>query len=164
MTASAMKYYSVDIQVDFDVPREVSPAMWSGKPFPAVGYFQYFYCTERSKERAKAVALEFVRNHEEYPDRCRIKCDRIAWMNLVRRREDLAIGAAVGLTDEMFAARDRIGIWWQGERGYYVSERDAAIACEEADRVTSESIEDRRAGRPNRAKHLTRKKTRASDG
>ena len=109
MTASTAKYYSVDIQVDFDAPREVSPAVWTGKRFPAVGYFQYFYCTERSKQRAKAIALEFVRNHEEYPDRCRIKCDRIAWMNLVRRREDLAIGALVGLTDEMFAAKDRIG-------------------------------------------------------
>ena len=160
MTASATKYYSVDIQVDFDVPREVSPAMWPGKPFSAVGYFQYFYCTERSKERAKAVALEFVRNHEEYPDRCRIMCDRIAWMNLVRRREDLAIGAAVGLTDEMFAAIDRVGIWWHGERGYYVSERDAAIAWEEADRLPGKSIEDRRGGRPNRGTHLARKKPR----
>ena len=133
MTTSTMKCYSVDIQVDFDAPREVLPPMSTGKPWRAVGYFQYFYCTERSKEGAKTLALDFVRSHEEHPDRCRITCDRIAWMRLLRRREDIAIGEAAGLTDEIFSTRDRIGIWWQSERGYYVSERDAAIALEEAD-------------------------------
>ena len=59
-----MKYYSVDIQVDFEVPRGMPPQLASDKPWRAVGYFQYFYCTERSKEKAKQLVLDFVRRHE----------------------------------------------------------------------------------------------------
>ena len=75
-----MKYYSVDIQVGFSRPREMPPRTTAGKPWRAVGYFQYFYCTERSKERAKEIALDFVRKNEELIHECRLKCIRVAWM------------------------------------------------------------------------------------
>ena len=126
-----MKYYSVDIQVDFARPREIPPPARSGKLWAAVGYFQYFYCSERSKESAKDLALGFVRKNEELARECRIRCIRVAWMRTLRNREEIAFGEAAGLTDAMFAKKDQIGIWFHSERGYYVSELDAALDSEE---------------------------------
>ena len=125
-----MKYYSVDIQVDFARPREITPPARSGKPWAAVGYFQYFYCSERSKVKAKALALDFVRKHEELARECRIRCIRAAWMRTLRDREEIAFGEAAGLTEAMFAKKDEIRIWFHSEKGYYVSELDAALDSE----------------------------------
>ena len=125
-----MKYYSVDIQVDFARPREIPPPARSGKPWAAVGYFQYFYCSERSKEKAKDLALDFVRKHEELARECRIRCIRAAWMRTLRDREEIAFGEAAGLTEAMFAKKDEIRIWFHSEKGYYVSELDAALDSE----------------------------------
>jgi len=36
-----MKYYSVDIQVDFDTPRDMQPRSASEKPWQAIGYDIY---------------------------------------------------------------------------------------------------------------------------
>jgi hypothetical protein len=126
-----VKYYSVDIQVDFLRPRELPPQTAAGKPWRAVGYFQYFYCTERSKERAKEIALDFVRKNEELIHDCHLKCIRVAWMRTLRNREEIAFSEAAGLTEAMFARKDQVGIWFHTERGYYVSELDAALDSEE---------------------------------
>ena len=126
-----MKYYSVDIQVDFARPREIPPQAGSGKPWAAVGYFQYFYCSERSKQRAQELALDFVRKNEGLAGECRIRCIRAAWMRTLRDREEIAFGEAAGLTEAMFAKKDEIGIWFHSEKGYYVSELDAALDSEE---------------------------------
>ena len=126
-----MKYYSVDIQVDFARPREIPTQAGSGKPWAAVGYFQYFYCSERSKQRAQELALDFVRKNEGLAGECRIRCIRAAWMRTLRDREEIAFGEAAGLTEAMFAKKDEIGIWFHSEKGYYVSELDAALDSEE---------------------------------
>jgi hypothetical protein len=63
------------------------PWQGSSKPWRAVGYFRYIYCSERSKEKAKKLALDFVIRHEEFPERCQFKCDRIAWMRGKARQE-----------------------------------------------------------------------------
>ena len=61
-----LKCYSVDILVDFDTPIEMPQG--SGRPWKAAGYFQYFYCTESSKEKAKQLVLDFVRKKEMTPE------------------------------------------------------------------------------------------------
>jgi hypothetical protein len=38
------------------------------------------------------------------------------------------ISSAVNLTEEMFSKRDQKGIWFVGEKDYYVSEYDAAAS------------------------------------
>ena len=45
-------------------------------------------------------------------------------MRTVTKLEDLAPGMESGLTQEMFDSRNKIGIWYAGEKGYYVSEED----------------------------------------
>ena len=66
----AMKHYSVDIQVDFDKQRTMPPTKWSDGPWRAVGYFQYFCCTDNSKEKATKMAIDHVIAHEEDVDSC----------------------------------------------------------------------------------------------
>ena len=80
-----MKYYSVDIQVDFYTPCKMPPR--SGRPWRAAGYFQFFYCTEISKEKAKQLVLDFVRKNEINPESCKFKCDRISWIRSLKKRE-----------------------------------------------------------------------------
>ncbi|MEN8263888.1 MAG: hypothetical protein ABFR82_10520 [Nitrospirota bacterium] len=122
-----MKYYSVDIQVDFDTPRDMQPRSASEKPWRAIGYLQYFLCTEKSKENAKQLVLNHVRKKETNPDNCKFNCDRIAWMRDLKNREQLS--TAIGdLNDEMFAKRDHIGIWYCGEKEYFISEADYAAS------------------------------------
>jgi len=104
-----VKYYSVDIVVDFDTPREMPQG--SGRPWKAAGYFQYFYCTESSKEKAKQVVLDFVRKREVTPESSNFKCDRIAWMRSLEKREQIVRSCTADLTDELFQKRNEIGIW-----------------------------------------------------
>ena len=104
------------------------------KPWRAVGYFQYLYCSERSKEKAKTLALDFIVRNEDDPERCQIRCDHIAWMRGVTTRDQLAFGHASELTQEMFDQKDQIGIWFHTDKQYYVSEEDfAATMVEESD-------------------------------
>ena len=130
-----MKSYSVDIQVDFAAPRDMALLTPGGRPWRAPGYFQYFYCTERSTERAKELALGFVRQNEEFVGECRFKCVRVAWMRTLKEREEIAFGDAAGLTEAMFAGRNQIGVWFHTERLHYVSEIDAALDLEEHGRL-----------------------------
>ncbi len=41
-----------------------------------------------------------------------------------------SFGEAAGRTEAMFAEKDKIGIWFHSEKGYYVSELDAALDSE----------------------------------
>lgn len=117
-----MKYYSVVITVYFDTPREMSQD--SGKPWKAAGYFQYFYCTESSKEKVKQLVLDFVRKREMAPESCSFKCDRIAWMRSLEKREQIVCSFAADLSEELFQKRNEIGIWYYSKKEYFVSESD----------------------------------------
>jgi hypothetical protein len=123
-----MKSYSVDIQVDFDVPRAMPPREGATGTWRAVGYFQYFYCSERSKDKAKKLVLDFVMGNEEQLERCQFRCDRIAWMCGLTTREEIAFGNAVELTEEMFEKKNEIGIWFHTDKKYYVSEVDCVAS------------------------------------
>lgn len=136
-----MKCYSADIQVDFETPRDMLPRPASGKSWRAVGYFQYFFCTERSKEKAKQLIIDFVRKNEDIPHTCKFKCTRIAWMRGLTKREQIAFGFSAGLTDAMFEKRGQIGIWFHTDKHYYVSESDYAASMLE-DYYEHESEED----------------------
>jgi len=122
-----MKYYSVRIQVDFDKPRDMPALTPSGKPWRAVGYFQSFYCTEKSKEKAKKLVLDFYEESEINLESCKFKFEHSAWMRGLKNREQLSI-VSHDLTDEMFEKRNQIGIWYFGSKEYYVSEADYAAS------------------------------------
>jgi len=115
-----MKYYSVRIQVDFDTPRDMPPLTSSGKLWRSVGYFQSFYCTEKSKEKAKQLVLDFYEENEINPESCKFKFERSAWIRGLKNREQLSI-VSHDLTDEMFEKRNQIGIWYFGSKEYYLN-------------------------------------------
>jgi len=117
-----VKYYSIDIVVDFDTPREMP--QYSGRPWKAAGYFQYFYCTESSKEKVKQLVLDFVRKSEVTPESCNFKCDRSAWMRGLEKRKQIMQSCTTDLTDELFQKRNEIGIWYYSKKEYFVSETD----------------------------------------
>jgi len=128
-----MKYYSVRIQVDFDTPRDMPPLTSSGKTWRSVGYFQSFYCTEKSKEKAKQLTFCFYKENETNPGSCKFRFERSAWMRGLTKREQLSI-VSHDLTDEMFENRNKIGIWFVGNIEHYVSEADyASLMIEYAD-------------------------------
>jgi hypothetical protein len=96
----------------------------SARPWEAAGYFQYFYCTETSKEKAKQLVLDFDRKREITPESCNFKCDRIAWMRGLEKREPLVHSFTADLTDELFQKRNEIGIWYYSKKEYFVGEMD----------------------------------------
>jgi len=121
-----MKYYYINIQVDFNTSREMKPLPNSNKPWKSVGYFQSFFCTEESKDKAKQLVHQYFIENEVEPSNCHIKYDRVAWMRYLTKLDDLKQSAETGLTQEMFDNRNKIGIWYSGEKQYYVSEDDFA--------------------------------------
>jgi hypothetical protein len=125
-----MRHYAIRIQVDFDKPREMPPLPSSGKRWRSIGYFQTFYCSENSKEKAKQLVRDFYRKDEVNPDACDFRFEHSAWMREITRREQLSI-VYHELTEEMFEKRDQIGIWFIGEKEYYVSEADYAASMDE---------------------------------
>lgn len=118
-----MRYYVIRIQVDFETPREMPPLPASGKQWRSIGYFQTFYCTEKSKGKAEQLVRDFYRKNEVTPDACKFKFEHSVWLRGITRREQLSMGSRQ-LTEEMFEKRDQIGIWFIGEKEYYVSEAD----------------------------------------
>ena len=78
-----MKHYSIDIQVDFNKPRTMPPTKRSDVPWRAVGYFQYFYCTDTSKEKAKKMAIDHVITKEQDIDAYTESC-HFRWLCLPR--------------------------------------------------------------------------------
>ena len=125
-----MRYYAIRIQVDFDKPREMPPLPFSGKRWRSTGYFQTFYCSENSKEKAKQLVRDFYRKNVINSDACDFRFEHSAWMRGITRREQLSI-VSHELTEEMFEKRDQIGIWFIGEKEYYVSEADYAASMGE---------------------------------
>ena len=119
-----MKQYSVDIQVDFEEPRLIPPGKGNKQALRAVGYFRYFYCSAGSKDKAKQMALDFVRFHETHPKTCRFRCDRVAWMRGLTSVDQLA-HTMMGLTEHMFERRHNQGVWCDSGKQYYVSEADS---------------------------------------
>ena len=125
-----MRYYVIRIQVDFETPREMPPLPSSGKQWRSVGYFQTFYCTEKSAEKAKQLVRDFYRKNEVNPDDCKFRFEHSVWLRGITRREQLSM-VSHELTEEMFEKRDQSGIWFIGEKEYYVSEADHAASMNE---------------------------------
>lgn len=137
-----MRYYYINIQVDFETPRTMPPLTNSEKPWKSVGYFQTFYCTEQSKEEAKNKVHQYFLENEENPSTCQIRYDSVAWMRYLTDIKDLTHGYDSDLTEEMFANRDKIGIWYSGEKRYYVSEEDYAAAMLEYESENPDEIDE----------------------
>ena len=125
-----MRSYILRIQVDFETPREMPPLPSSEKQWRSVGYFQTFFCTEKSTEKAKQLVRDFYRKNEVNPEACKFRFEHSVWMRGITRREQLSI-VKPELTEEMFEKRDRIGIWFIGEKEYYASEADSATSMYE---------------------------------
>jgi len=104
-----MRYYYINIQVDFETPRTMTPLLHSEKTWKAAGYFQTFYCTEQSKDKAKKLVHHYFLENEENPSTCQFKYDRVVWMRDLTDIEELTHGYDTGLTDEMFANRNADG-------------------------------------------------------
>ena len=83
--------------------------------------------TEKSKEKAKQLILDFYENNETNPESCKFRFERSAWMRGLKKREQLSI-VSHDLTDEMFEKRNQIGIWYFGKQEHYVSEADYAAS------------------------------------
>ena len=81
-----MRYYIIRIQVDFETPREMPPLHSSGKQWRSVGYFQIFYCTEKSAEKAKQLVRDFYRKDEVNPDSCKFRVEHSVWLREITRR------------------------------------------------------------------------------
>jgi len=122
-----MRYYTVRIQVDFKTPLEMPPGLSSEKPWQSIGYFQNFYCTEKTKEKAKQLVYNYFKHNEANPNDCIFRFDRTAWLRGLKNIEQLIIWSAE-LTEGMFEKRNRIEIWFDGKKEYYVSEEDCAAS------------------------------------
>ena len=125
-----MRYYAIRIQVDFDKPREMPQLPSTGKRWRSMGYFQTFYCSEKSTEKAKQLVRDFYRKNEVNPDACHFKFEHSVWMRGITKREQLSI-VSHELTEEMFEKRGQTGIWFIGEKEHYVSEADYAASMDE---------------------------------
>ena len=120
-----MRSYIIRIQVDFETPREMPPLPASGKQWRSIGYFQVFFCAEKSTAKAKQLVRDYYRKNEVNPDACKFRFEHSVWMRGITRREQLSI-VSHELTEEMFEKREQIGIWFIGEKEYYASEADGA--------------------------------------
>jgi hypothetical protein len=128
-----MKQYSIDIHVEFEEPKAMPADKGSKGPWRAVGYFQYFYCSDNSKEKAKQMVIDFIKTSELEPETYRIKCERIAWIRGLTSRHQLVGHCKGGLTQEIFERRHDHGIWFHSEKQHYVGEADYAASITEND-------------------------------
>jgi len=122
-----MKYYSVFVRVDLDEPLEMPPLQDSTKPWYSAGYFQTFFCTEKSKDKAKALVCDFFKSQSKKPNSYKLTFERVAWMRSITKRDQITSGFTAALTEEMFSKRDQIGIWYEGDNEHFVSEEDYAV-------------------------------------
>jgi len=80
---------------------------------------------------AKRLVRNFYQENETNPDACKFRFEHSVWLRGITRLEQLSM-VSHELTEEMFKKRDQIGIWFIGEKEYYVSEADyAALMYEE---------------------------------
>lgn len=112
-------------------PEQDSIRVWE-----SMGYFQTFYCTEESKGKAKKLVYQYFLQNEPDPSNCNVRFNRVSWMSNISNVDDLAKVKESGLAQEMFANRDKIGIWFAGEKSYYRGEKDYDAE------VVKESIEE----------------------
>ena len=135
-----MKYYSITIQVDFNNPRQVPSLPNSNDMWNSFGYFQTFYCTAQSIESAKKLVHQYYLENENDLSTCQFSFDHVTWLRFLTALEDLTGGYDSDLTHEMFARRDKIGIWFAGKKEYFGSEEDgtASMFIEEYDESDDE--------------------------
>jgi hypothetical protein len=139
-----MKHYSVVIQVDFAAPRPMPPQR-SGKPRHAAGYYQQFFCTEQSKEKATTLVRDHFLRNENDPASCAFRFDHVEGLGKLTNSEQLTHGQKTGLTAAMFDKRNEAGIWYCGEKEHYFSKDDAAafaLTEEHAEWEDDDSTED----------------------
>lgn len=122
-----MRYYIVRLQVDFKTPRKMPPDLSSEKPWQSIGYFQNFYCTEKTKEKAKQLVYNYFENNEVNVSGCEFRFERSAWLSELKSREQISIDVNK-LTEDMFEKRNQTGIWFVGTKENYVSEEDWAAS------------------------------------
>ena len=127
---NTMRYYIIRIQIDFETPREMPPLRSSGKKWRSIGYYQTFYCTAKSTEKAKQLVRDFYQKNEINPDGCKFRFEHSVWMKGITRLNQLSM-VSHELTEDMFEKRNQIGIWFIGEKEYYVSEADYAASMYE---------------------------------
>ena len=96
-----MRYYIIRIQVDFEPPREMPPLRSSGRQWRSIGYYQTFYCTEKSTKKAKQLVRDFYQKNEINPDACKFRFEHSMWMKGITRLKQLSM-ASHELTEEMF--------------------------------------------------------------
>jgi hypothetical protein len=60
-----MKYYSVDIQVDFEVPRGMPPQLPSDKPWRAVGLSDIFSISTVPNDQRRKLSSSFLTLSED---------------------------------------------------------------------------------------------------
>ena len=125
-----MRYYVIRIQVDFETPREMPPLPSSGKKWRSVGYFQTFYCTEKSLEKAKQLVRDFYQKSEPNLGTCKFRFEHSVWLRWITKREQLS-NVTHELSEKMFEKRNEIGIWFIGEKEHYVSEADYVASFHE---------------------------------
>ena len=80
--------------------------------------------------KAKQLVRNFYQGNEIDPDGCKFKFEHSVWLKGITRLEELSI-VSHDLTKEMFERRDQIGIWFTGEKEYFVSEADCAASMYE---------------------------------
>ncbi|MBN1225572.1 MAG: hypothetical protein JXA79_01145 [Deltaproteobacteria bacterium] len=119
-----MRYYILRTRVDFDKPREMTQ-LSSEKQYRSIGYTRFFYCTEKSAEKAKQLVRDFYRKIEPDPDDFNFKIEHCLWMKGITRRDELSL-VSPDLTQGMFEKRNQVGIWYIGEKDYFLSEADYA--------------------------------------
>ncbi|MDA3790399.1 MAG: hypothetical protein PF503_18135 [Desulfobacula sp.] len=101
--------------------------MSSKKPWESIGYFQDFYCTEKTKEKAKQLVYNYFERNEVNPSDCSFRFERSAWLSGLKSRKQLSMDAHK-LTEDMFEKRNQSGIWFAGTKENYVSEEDWAAS------------------------------------
>lgn len=119
-----MRYYIIRTRVDFDTPREIAQ-LSSEKPYRSIGYYRIFYCSEKSAEKAKQLVRDFYQKNEIDPDIRNLKIEHCLWMKGITRYGEISL-ISPDLTEGMFEKRNQVGIWYIGEKDYFLSEADYA--------------------------------------
>jgi hypothetical protein len=99
----------------------------SNKKWHSVGYFQDIYCSEKSKEKAKQLVQDYYAANEPKPNNNQFKIEHSVWLRGIKSRDQL-VSSHGKLTEEMFEKRNQIGLWFIGEKDYYVSEEDCGAS------------------------------------
>jgi len=105
----------------------MKPKFEGDKPWRSVGYYQSFFCSETSKDKAKLLVAEFYYKKEGESDRDKFRYKIVVQMHSQTTLDQLSIPNN-HLTEEMFENRKQTGIWYIGAEEYYVSDSDCAAS------------------------------------